>query len=296
MDNPVISWLFDTDALRVCPEGQPFWYTSGKMGPFYINTHFLCGGEAQALALLTDIEAAALQPLELPSIIGDKLDALAQADARYGALIAKLVDLARAAQAAEGFDMVSGGERRDFFFSLPVARALGLPHLSIFKDLSAVYTDAEGRTVPAAEAALQGKRALHVVDLVTEASSYFRAWIPAQEALGSRIVYSLAVVDRDQGGREKLAEADIPLRTLVKVDGSLFEYAVAQGKLTAAQGEMAQAFLADPDAFMRDFLRAHPDYLQRQIALGGKAKERAERCIELGFDRMGSDKLGSDKS
>ena len=43
MENPIISWLFETDAVRVCPEGHPFWYTSGKLGPFYINTQFLYG-------------------------------------------------------------------------------------------------------------------------------------------------------------------------------------------------------------------------------------------------------------
>ncbi|MFR5786845.1 MAG: hypothetical protein ACLUHE_06850 [Christensenellales bacterium] len=57
MENPIVSWLFETDAVRVCPEGQPFWYTSGKLGPFYINTQFLYGSEEpQANALLTVIE------------------------------------------------------------------------------------------------------------------------------------------------------------------------------------------------------------------------------------------------
>ena len=49
MDNPIVSWLFETDAVRVCPEGQPFWYTSGKLGPFYINTQFLYGSEARCV-------------------------------------------------------------------------------------------------------------------------------------------------------------------------------------------------------------------------------------------------------
>lgn len=286
MDNPVVSWLFDTDAVRVCPDGQPFWYTSGKLGPFYINTHFLCGGEETALGLLADIEAeASRRRLELPGVIGGKLEALAGADRRYGGLVALLTGQAKQALAAEGYDLVSGGERRDFFFSLPVARALGLPHVSIFKDLSAVYTDAEGRTKPVAAGELAGKRALHIADLVTEASSYTRAWIPAMEALGARITSSLAVVDRDQGGRETLAKAGIPLRALIRIDGAFFEAAVEQGKLTAAQRDMAGAFLADPDAFTRDFLRARPTYLSEQIALGGKAKERAERCIAMGFDK-----------
>ena len=55
MENPIVSWLFETDAVRVCPEGQPFWYTSGKLGPFYINTQFLYGSEEAANALLTVI-------------------------------------------------------------------------------------------------------------------------------------------------------------------------------------------------------------------------------------------------
>ena len=58
MENPIVSWLFETDAVRVCPEGQPFWYTSGKLGPFYINTQFLYGSEEAANALLAVIEQA----------------------------------------------------------------------------------------------------------------------------------------------------------------------------------------------------------------------------------------------
>ncbi len=284
MQNPIISWLFDTDAVRVCREGEPFWYTSGKLGPFYINTHFLCGGEASANALLADIEAAvAGDPLALPRVIGSKLDALQRTDARFDALIRQLAELA--AEAGR-FDFISGGERRDWLFSLPLAQALGLPHLSIFKNLSAVYTDADGDTVPAAQADLQGKRALHVADLVTEASSYTRAWIPAVRALGARIAATVVVVDRAQGGGDMLAKAGIPLHALVTLDASLFDAAVAQGKLAPAQRDMALTFLADPDAFMRGFLRAHPDYLRAQIAQGGKARERAERCIAQGFDAL----------
>lgn len=283
MHHPIESWLFDTDAVRVCPEGAPFWYTSGKLGPFYINTHFLYGGEAAANALLVHIEAQAAQrPLELPRVIGDLTDAQAQSDERYGLLMEELTALARDLP----FDFISGGERRDFFFSLGVARALGKPHLTIFKDLSCVYTDASGVTVPAAAADLQGQRALHIADLVTEASSYTRAWIPAVAAQGARIAASIAVIDRDQGGRETLAKAGIPLHTLVKIDASLFDHAVATGKLAPAQRDMAQSFLQDPNGFMRAFLRAHPQYLAQQIALGGKAKERAERCIAQGFDTL----------
>ena len=48
MENTIIEALFATKAVRVAPENQPFWYTSGRLGPFFINTHFLLENEAAA--------------------------------------------------------------------------------------------------------------------------------------------------------------------------------------------------------------------------------------------------------
>ena len=280
MENPIISWLFETDAVRVCPEGQPFWYTSGKLGPFYINTQFLYGSEAAANSLLKTIEEACA---------GEKLafydkvwaDISAQLDSCP--IYAQLIDLLTEAAAKLDVDFVSGGERRDFFFSMPVARKLGLGHLSIFKDLSCVYTDKDGVSMDAAQAGLAGKKSVHIADLITVASSYIRAWIPAVESLGARIAYSLAVVDRDQGGSDILAKAGCPLTTLVTIKPELFEQAKALGRITDAQVALVNSFIADPDKFMHDFLVAHPDFLAGEIAKGGKSAQRAELCIASGF-------------
>ena len=280
MENPIISWLFETDAVRVCPEGQPFWYTSGKLGPFYINTQFLYGSEAAANSLLKTIEEACA---------GEKLafydkvwaDISAQLDSCP--IYAQLIDLLTEAAAKLDVDFVSGGERRDFFFSMPVARKLGLGHLSIFKDLSCVYTDKDGVSMDAAQAGLAGKKSVHIADLITVASSYIRAWIPAVESLGAKIAYSLAVVDRDQGGSEILAKAGCPLTTLVTIKPELFEQAKALGRVTDAQVALVNSFIADPDKFMHDFLVAHPDFLASEIAKGGKSAQRAELCIASGF-------------
>ena len=280
MENPIISWLFETDAVRVCPEGQPFWYTSGKLGPFYINTQFLYGSEAAANSLLKTIEEACA---------GEKLafydkvwaDISAQLDSCP--IYAQLIDLLTEAAAKLDVDFVSGGERRDFFFSMPVARKLGLGHLSIFTDLSCVYTDKDGVSMDAAQAGLAGKKSVHIADLITVASSYIRAWIPAVESLGARIAYSLAVVDRDQGGSDILAKAGCPLTTLVTIKPELFEQAKALGRVTDAQVALVNSFIADPDKFMHDFLVAHPDFLASEIAKGGKSAQRAELCIASGF-------------
>lgn len=280
MENPIISWLFETDAVRVCPEGQPFWYTSGKLGPFYINTQFLYGGEAAANRLLGVIEAACA---------GDKLAfygrVWADIEAQLAScpIYAQLIDLLCDAARALDVDFVSGGERRDFFFSMPVARKLGLGHLSIFKDLSSVYTDADGVSMPSAQAGLAGRRSVHIADLITVASSYVRAWIPAVEALGAKIAYSLAVVDRDQGGAKILADAGCPLTTLVTIKPELFETAHRLGRISEEQLALVLHFIDDPDQFMRAFLLSHPDFLANEIAKGGKSAQRAQLCISSGF-------------
>ena len=280
MENPIISWLFETDAVRVCPEGQPFWYTSGKLGPFYINTQFLYGSEAAANSLLKTIEeACAGEKLAFY----DKVWADISAQLASCPIYAQLIDLLTEAAAKLDVDFVSGGERRDFFFSMPVARRLGLGHLSIFKDLSCVYTDKDGVSMDAAQAGLAGKKSVHIADLITVASSYIRAWIPAVEALGAKIAYSLAVVDRDQGGSEILANAGCPLTTLVTIKPELFAQAQKLGRITDAQVALVNSFIADPDRFMHDFLVAHPDFLAGEIAKGGKSAQRAELCIASGF-------------
>ena len=280
MDNPIVSWLFETDAVRVCPEGQPFWYTSGKLGPFYINTQFLYGSEAAANALLSVIEEACA---------GDKLAFYGKVYGEIEKQLAacpiyhQLIDLMCEAARSMDVDFVSGGERRDFFFSMPVARRLGLGHLSIFKDLSCVYTGADGASMPADQAGLSGKRSVHIADLVTVASSYIRAWIPAVEALGAKIAYSLAVVDRDQGGSKILSDAGCPLTTLVVIKPELFETARKLGRISDKQLALVLHFIEDPDAFMRSFLLAHPNFLADEIAKGGKSAQRAQLCIASGF-------------
>ncbi|MBQ2947579.1 MAG: orotate phosphoribosyltransferase [Clostridia bacterium] len=280
MENPIISWLFETDAVRVCPEGQPFWYTSGKLGPFYINTQFLYGSESAANSLLKTIEeACAGEKLAFYDKVWVDISAQLESCTIY----AQLIDLLTAAAAKLDVDFVSGGERRDFFFSMPVARKLGLGHLSIFKDLSCVYTDENGVSMDADKANLAGKKSVHIADLITVASSYIRAWIPAVESLGAKIAYSLAVVDRDQGGTEILEKAGCPLTTLITIKPELFEQAKAIGRVTDAQVELVNSFIADPDKFMHDFLIAHPDFLAGEIAKGGKSAQRAELCIASGF-------------
>ena len=51
----IMSYLFKTNAIKFCEENKPFWYTSGKIGPYFINTHFVYGSEKEASDLLKSI-------------------------------------------------------------------------------------------------------------------------------------------------------------------------------------------------------------------------------------------------
>ena len=250
-------------------------------GPYYVNTHFLYGDEAAANELLKQIEVAATAPLTFANFIG----AAVERQYRTNRIYAQVMNACLAAVQDLEFDLISGGERRDFFFSLQLARLLGKPHLSIFKDGRTVFTDADGRSTDGSEAALAGCRALHVADLVTQASSYLRAWIPALTGLGIQLPHTLAVVDRNQDGAAILAAEGVRLISLAVVSEALFQEALSQGLINEQQMKLIVDYTADPVAFVRAFIAAHPGFLAAEQAKGGKNKERAERLLASGYLR-----------
>lgn len=283
--NPILEGLFATQAIQVSPADAPFWYTSGKFGPYYVNTHYLFGGRKSAEEALAAIDAAVSDrpacPVRLRRLF---LDGYAR-DAVYRTTVDALCDAVRHVQPDRTLHAISGGERRDWYFSLPVAERLGLPHVSLFKDGAAVRTepgsDEPGRPLEAGS--LAGVRVLHIVDIVTEASSYLRAWIPYLAALGAVLEDTLTVVDRVQGGTEALAERGVRLHALARITPTLFRDAAAAGLISEPQRELVEHFSADPDAFMKRFVLAHPDFVRRTIEAGGKGAEKARLGLEKGY-------------
>ncbi|MCR4556236.1 MAG: orotate phosphoribosyltransferase [Saccharofermentans sp.] len=281
MEDKIIEALFDTKAIRVAPENQPFWYTSGRLGPFFINTHFLLENEAAAGEVLKRIEGAiAADRLTAPEEIFDMMLAYYNKGGTF-----KMVSDKLAHEASKlDFDYISGGERRDYFFSMMPAYLLGKPHLTIFKDMTSVYSEnIEGPAVDSKDIDLKGKKALHIADLITEASSYERAWIPVIRGLGSEITDTVAVVDRHQNGRDVLKGLGVELHALTGIEQKLFDEAEANGIINEAQKAMILHFLESPSDYMTAFIKANPDFIAGEIAKGGKNKERAELAIEKGY-------------
>jgi orotate phosphoribosyltransferase len=264
--------LIQTQALRLAPPGQVFWYTSGTLGPYYINTEYLCGGQAQAEELLRFIDAEKGDLPAFPQRLQERVEALAAAHPVFAGVVEALAERAGQVGGRE-CDFVSGGERRDWFFSPLVAARLGLPHLLIYKDHGAVLYQG-GKAEPAA--GLEAKSAIHVADLITEASSYTRDWIPAIRQRGGQLRCALNVVDRAQGGAEALRRAGVRCEALLRVDEGLFAALRGAGHLDAGQEQVLLAYARDPHAAMKAFLQENPEFLRR--ALRSSDRRTADRA------------------
>ena len=168
-------FLFKTGAVMVSNHTEPFWYASGTFGPFFINTHYLFGSETEAKAFLNIIDRYVSDKDTAPSLFCKIVKQQYEKSRIYKKVIDTLIRSISDRPEIEKIDYISGGERRDWFFSYITAILLDKPHITLFKDLSSnvIYKD----TVT--ETRLSGKRIIHICDLVTLASSYIKSWIPA---------------------------------------------------------------------------------------------------------------------
>jgi hypothetical protein len=158
-----------------------------------------------------------------------------------------------------------------------VAEILGKPHLTIFKDLSAVLFE-KGVTTQVGN--LAGKKVLHIADLITEASSYERAWIPAIEGMGGKIFWSVVVVDRMQGGAELLEGKGVKSFAMVSIDKKLFNKACEMKLITEKQKQMLYSYIDHPKLSMQNFLQEHPEFMENALNNDPKTRERAVLCLE----------------
>jgi len=280
MNQVLIDYLFKTNAIRVCPKDKPFWYTSGRIGPYYVNTHFLFGSEKKANAFLADIDRLMSDKSSCSGEIHRISKKNYQTDEIYKGTIDALVNYIKEHINADEIDYISGGERRDWFFSFMVADILDKPHITLFKDLSAiVYKD--GKSAEAGN--FNGEKVLHIADLITTASSYERAWVPAVNKLGAVVKWSLVVVDRLQGGKEVLARLGAESHALAAIDPQVFIMANESGYIDESQLKLVLGYMRDPENSMKEFLEKNPNFLSEALKGDEKTAQRARLLIENDF-------------
>lgn len=273
MSRADIAWLFETKALHIAPAQTPFWYTSGLLGPYYINTHFLCGGEAQANKVLEFIDKEAEARTTFPKKLTNLLNGIARDFPIFQHTITALAELIRA-RISPLPRYISGGQRRDWFFAPLVAERLQIPCLYIYNDCSII--DSAGKPVRD----LAGAQVTNVADLLTVGSSYTTKWIPALSTAKGTLAHSVNVVDRRQGGEESLLQAGVKsCLSLFAIDAPFFQQALTLQHIDAEQHTLLSAYLADPFTSMRNFLLANPTFLKD--ALHSQDKKKAERARTL---------------
>ena len=281
MSNKLVSFLFQTDAFKVCPANNPFWLTSGLISPYFVNTHFLYGNESDSVELLNFITNSleTADKLELPGMIFEKVLEQYEHNEVFKTTIDSLKALIEQNVDISVIDYVSGGERRDWYFSMMIAYLFGLPHITLFKDQSAVVSTCDFEECTEVTK-LENQKVLHVADLLTKASSYVNYWQPAIKKLGSDIYWSAVVVDRLEGGEETLNNLKIESLSLIKLDNSLFENALELDIINKNQFDMLIEFKKDPYTYMRNFLVAHPEFLENALKADPKTAKRAKTCID----------------
>lgn len=268
----MLELLVKTHAFKVAKEDKPFWYTSGKIGPFYINTHFLFGGAETANALLADIDRLSDDRDKLIEMLEDRVAYQYENCEIYKKTMDSLVELIKENVDLDDIDYISGGERRDWFFSIIAAKLLGKDHIYLFKDNSS-YPQ------------VKGGKAIHIADLITEGSSYERSWIPTLNELGISMPYTAVVVNRKQAGEGLLKEKEVELLSLVSVDKNMFDGLLSMDLINKEQYDLLVAYMDNPDLAMKNFIDNNPSFLEEALKSDERTQSRARLCIEKGFYR-----------
>lgn len=276
-NNNLLNWIFKTFAIRISSHDKPFWYTSGTIGPYYINTHFLYGSEEKATDLLNFINREKENKLTCPEKLLYKTYDNYKNDSIYKGVINEMCNFIKNNINLDDVDYISGGERRDWFFSLPVSKIFKKPHIAIYKDLDTVITY-EGKTEYLKK--LDGGKVLHIADLITEASSYERAWIPAIKNNGGQINWSVVVVDRKQGGEKLLEKNKIKSFSMINIDIEFFKKVLSMDIISQEQFEMLRKYLDNPKESMANFLKGNPNFLKETLESSSQDSKRAKLCVE----------------
>jgi hypothetical protein len=270
----LLKLVHDSKALSIWNRkmGPVFWYVAGEPGPFYLNTELMIGRElaenlletiTKTVAELADPEARAARLKA--AIIG----AYAR-NADYRVIIQAMIEKAQAEFPAGAYAAVSGGERRDWLFSIPFAEETGVKHIYLFKNKS-MYCGHSLRP---------GEKVLHISDLINNAASYFDLWLPMLKASGLACAGTLTVNTRGAAGIARLEEAGCKVAALNRIDLSFFRASCESGLIDAdTLNEIAAYFSSAKEWAAR--------YLMRDAALFDVAnldKKSFERMKSF-FDR-----------
>lgn len=262
----IMSLLFETNAFKIAEENNPFWYTSGKIGPYFINADYLYGSESDSKELLEyiDNQLENINKEDIPANIFKKVLEHYNNNEIYKSVIDYMKNYIEQKIDVSQIDYISGGERRDWYFSNILAYLLKKPHITVFKDVTALKSNYDFSTTEET-ADLQGAKVLHVADMITIASSFTKMWVPAIEKLNGKVENSMVIIDRNEGGKENLAKIGVKSHAIVIVDKDLLKHALDLGFINQEQYDFDCKYFDNPFETAKQFLIEHPEFVENSL-------------------------------
>lgn len=268
--------IFSTQAVSIWnnAKGPVFWYAAGVPGPFYVNTEKLIGAQAaeKLLSGISTIVAKSGSPAEKSAEVETLVMSEYKSNPTFQTLIATMIRDARA-QFKDSYNVISGGERRDWFFSIPFALESGLDHIYLFKDHS-VHIQKN----PASKA-LDEHKVLHVADLINNAASYFKSWLPILEETGLKMMGTACVINRGSVGIDKLKEAGIPTCSLKTIDQAFFDDLRTIRLIDETVAQEIDLYFSSKEDWARKYILSKPDLIGKE-QLDAKSKERLQSFLK----------------
>ncbi len=227
--------LIRTGAFQFINSETPwFYYTSGQIGPYYI----------QSITIEKDGEA-------------------------YAEAIESMKTLIR--QQDWQFDVISGGETRDWDFSNPLAVLMRKPHVKLYKNGKMLGAD------------LFGKSVLHVADLNNEGSSLRDYWKPMIEKAGGTLVAFCSFVDRLEEGVGVLKKLKIPAISLVPLDEKAWELLLDAKAISPQLFKILMERMQDKEKWARKTLLEYKSFLC-SFASNSANKEKLQKILNTYSD------------
>jgi orotate phosphoribosyltransferase len=243
----MLKLIHETKVLSIWDRvnGPVFWYAAGVPGPFYVNTEKVIGADLADNLLNTITDIMKQQPTaETRAVaLNDAVMKTYRSSKIYQDVIGAMVVQAKKELTVETYAAISGGERRDWIFSIPFAVEIGKPHLYLFKDLSMYCADALPTNAVV----------FHVADLINNAASHFEKWFPALEKAGLRCVGTSCVNTRGVGTK-KLVDAGVKVASLANIDLAFFAESQKNGLISKDTLDEITVHFTSPQEWAKKYL------------------------------------------